>query len=182
MHFPLFVDLTDKPCLVVGAGPVAARKAGLLAGFGARVTVVSPDADGEGNASVPAKAIARPFQPGDLADQSLVVAATDDAALNARIASLCRERRIPVNVVDDPAQCTFIFPSVARKGPIVAAVSTGGACPVAARLLRERVEGLLTDGLCATVARLGARREALKREMPDLAVRKAWMRKELESC
>ena len=101
MHFPLFVDLTDKPCLVVGAGPVAARKVRILADFGARVTVIARE---NGACGVP---ICRPFQDSDIAGHTLVVAATDDAALNARIASLCRAARIPVNVVDDPANNVY---------------------------------------------------------------------------
>lgn len=182
MHFPLFVDLTDKPCLVVGAGPVAARKVRLLAEFGASVTVVAPDARRGDILVAPDQIIPRPFQPSDLEGQTLVVAATDDPALNARIASLCRDRNIPVNVVDDPANCTFLFPSIARKGSVVAAVSTGGTCPVATQVLRDRVAELMTDRFCDTVERLGAQRERLKQEMPDLAVRRDWMRKELESC
>ena len=225
MHFPLFVDLTDKPCLVVGAGPVAARKVRILADFGARVTVVAPAEGGVCRGGVPACRggvpaapernfakflswggedasptkldssaspttasptklvfLCRPFQVSDIAVQTLVVAATDDAALNARIASLCRAAGIPVNVVDDPANCTFLFPAIARKGPVVAAVSTGGACPVATQVLRDRVEGLMTDRFCETVARLGAQREQLKKEFPDPAARRDRMRKELESC
>lgn len=176
MHFPLFVDLTDKPCLVVGAGPVAARKVRLLADFGARVTVIARE---NGACSVP---ICRPFQDSDIAGHTLVVAATDDAALNVRIASLCRAARIPVNVVDDPANCTFLFPSIAQKGPVVAAVSTGGVCPVATQVLRDRVERLMTDRFCETVARLGAERATLKKEIPNPAERRDRMRKELESC
>lgn len=185
MHFPLFVDLTGKPCLVIGAGSVAARKVRMLADFGARVTVVasrggvpaSPEWD-----SADVLFHRRPFRDADLAGMTLAVAATDDAALNARIASLCRERGVPVNVVDDPANCTFIFPAIAKKGPVVAAVSTGGVCPVATQVVRDRVAELLTDRFCETVERLGAQREALKREIPNPAARRDRMRKELESC
>ena len=155
MHFPLFIDLESKPCLVVGAGKVAARKVGTLRAFGAEVTTVAPEVCGRG------------FADADVEGMALVVAATDDRALNRRVADLCKARGIPVNAVDDPANCTFFFPAVFRKGPIVAAVSSGGACPVAAKLVRDKVAGALPDDFVAAVERLGKERENLKRNYPD---------------
>lgn len=108
-----------------------------------------------------------------------MVAATDDRALNAHVAELCKARGIPVNVVDDPKNCTFIFPAVFRKGPIVAAVSSGGASPVAAQLVRDKVARLVTDEFAAAVASQGARREELKREYPDPQERKRICEEEL---
>lgn len=169
MHFPLFIDLADRPCLVVGAGSVAERKVRVLNDFGARVFLVAPEVN-------------RPFAEADLDGRALVVAATDDAALNARIARLCRARGILVNVVDDPGNCTFIFPAYVRKGPLTVAVSSGGTCPVAAQIVRDRAAPLLTERLVQAVERLGAARESLKRAWPDSAVRRERMRKELEQC
>ena len=160
MHFPLFIELESKPCLVVGSGAVASRKAKVLSDYGARVTVVSPETCGRG------------FEDADVEGVSLVVAATDDRALNRRVADLCKARGIPVNAVDDPANCTFFFPAVFRKGPIVAAVSSGGACPVAAKLVRDKVAGALPDDFVAAVERLGDERENLKRDYPDPQVRR----------
>ena len=155
MHFPLFLDLDGKACLVVGAGNVAARKAEALAAFGARVVQVAPEVSGRG------------FADGDVEGMTLAVAATDDPEVNRRVAELCKAKGIPVNVVDDPANCTFIFPAVFRKDPIVAAVSSGGACPVAAKLVRDRIAGLVPDDFASAVEDLGARREELKRTYPD---------------
>ena len=160
MHFPLFIDLESKPCLVVGAGKVAARKVGTLRAFGAEVTTVAPEACGRG------------FADSDVEGMALVVAATDDRALNRRVADLCKARGIPVNAVDDPENCTFIFPAIVRKGPVVAAVSSGGACPVAAKMVRDRIERELDDGFIAEVEDLGRRRQDLKRDYPDPSERK----------
>ena len=160
MPFPLFVDLADKPCLVVGCGSVAARKAKALADFGAKVTVVAPETCGRG------------FADADVEGMTLVVAATDDAAVNRHVAEVCRQRGVWVNVVDDPANCTFLFPAICRKGPIVAAVSSGGACPVAAKMVRDKVARLISDDFADEVARLGRKRENLKRDYPDPQERK----------
>ena len=185
MHFPLFVELGDRPCLVVGGGPVAARKAAMLREFGAAVTVVAPELNGR-DVRFPANAdgrdvcwVRRAFEDQDVEGQTLVVAATDDGELNGRVAALCRARGIPVNVVDDPKNCTFIFPAVFRKGPIVAAVSSGGASPVAAKLLRDKVARLVPDDFAAAVASQGARRRELKLNYPDPQVRKRVCEEEL---
>ena len=155
MHFPLFIELGGRPCLVVGGGAVAARKAKALEESGARVVQVAPEVSGRG------------FADTDVEGMTLVVAATDDPAVNRRVADLCKARGIPVNVVDDPANCTFIFPAILRKGPIVAAVSSGGACPVAAKLVRDGIAGLVSDDFASAVEDLGARREELKRTYPN---------------
>ena len=160
MHFPLFIDLESKPCLVVGAGKVSVRKVGTLRAFGAKVTTVAPEVCGRG------------FADSDVEGMTLVVAATDDRALNRHVADLCKVRGIPVNVVDDPENCTFIFPAIVRKGPVVAAVSSGGACPVAAKMVRDRIERELDDGFIAEVEDLGRRRNDLKRDYPDPSERK----------
>lgn len=158
--FPLLIDLEGEPCLVVGSGDVATRKAAALADFGAHVTTVSPEVCGRG------------FDERDVAGMRLVVAATDDRAVNARVAAACRVQGVPVNVVDDPALCTFVFPAIARKGPMLVAVSSGGACPTAAQLLRDKAARLMTDEFVEAVERLGRDREKLKGECPDPQERK----------
>ena len=174
MHFPMFVELEAKPCLVVGGGEIAARKAAVLRSFGAEVTVVAPEMNGRD-----ARWVRRGFVDRDVEGQTLVVAATDDAALNRHVSELCKARGIPVNVVDDPKNCTFVFPAIFRKGPIVAAVSSGGASPVAAKLVRDRIGRLVPDEFAAAVADQGARREELKRKYPDPQERKRICEKEL---
>jgi len=170
MHFPLFVELEGRPCLVVGGGRIASRKAAVLLGYGARVTVVAPvvcETLPEG-----ALVVQRQFEAADADGCALVVSATDDAETNRQVATACRARNVPVNVVDDPANCTFVFPAIVRKGPLVVAVSTGGASPVAAKLVRDKAAALLDDGLVAEVVRLGETREELKRRFPDVQERR----------
>lgn len=168
MHFPLYLDLEGKPCLVVGGGRVAARKAKALADFGARVVQVAPEVCGRG------------FADADIEGMVLVVSATDDPLVNRRVAGLCKARGIPVNVVDDPANCTFIFPAVCRKGPMTVAVSSGGACPVAAKLVRDKAARLMPDDFIAAVERLGRARENLKLAYPDPQARRRKCEEELE--
>lgn len=163
--FPLFLAPGAR-ALVVGAGRVAARKAETLRSFGVAVETCAPDR----------------FVAASVADFTLVVAATADAAVNRAVSAACRAAHVPVNVVDDPARCTFYFGATARKGPLTVAVSGGGSCPVAAQVLRDRALPLLTDRFAAAAERMGRARAAWKERLPDSAARAAAMRKELESC
>jgi uroporphyrin-III C-methyltransferase/precorrin-2 dehydrogenase/sirohydrochlorin ferrochelatase len=143
---PIFLDIKNKPVLVIGGGEVAARKVSLLLKAQARIRVVAPDlcpalaALSEKGAMEHLK---REFQEGDLEDCNLVFAATDNSELNQRISQLAEAKRLPVNVVDQPELCSFIMPSIIDRSPVVAAVSTGGASPVLARLIRTRLEALI---------------------------------------
>ena len=120
----------------------------------------------------PVRVVRRDFADGDVEGMALVVSATNDRAVNRRVAELCEARGVPVNVVDDPANCTFLFPAIARKGPLTVAVSSGGACPVAAKLVRDRAARALDDDFVAEVERLGLEREELKRRFPDPQTRR----------
>jgi uroporphyrin-III C-methyltransferase/precorrin-2 dehydrogenase/sirohydrochlorin ferrochelatase len=144
--FPIFLKLHDEPCLVVGGGEVAARKTGLLLQAGARVTVVAPQL-GETLAEwVSSGTVAhhsRTFRPEDLEDSRLVIAATNNEVTNRHVSDLARRRSLPVNVVDRPELCSFVMGSIVDRSPLVAAVSSGGAAPVLARLLRARMETLI---------------------------------------
>jgi len=157
-YLPIFYDITRGPALVVGAGDVALRKIETLGKANGDIQVVAKTA-------IPAvTALARDgkidlrlraFTAADLDDAVIVIAATADDGLNAIIAELANKRRIPVNVVDNPALCSFIMPSVVDRSPVVVAVSTGGAAPVLARLLRARLETLIpaSYGHLATLMR-----------------------------
>ncbi len=140
---PIFYNLKEKSCLVVGGGGVAARKVGLICQAGARVTVVAPVLSYE-LAQYVAQGVVehlkREFQDRDLDGQALVISATDDQLVNQRVSTQAKARNIPVNVVDNPALCSFILPSIVDRSPVQIAVSTGGASPVLARLLRSRLE------------------------------------------
>ncbi|HSR62823.1 MAG TPA: siroheme synthase CysG [Gammaproteobacteria bacterium] len=145
-YLPVFLHLADKPCLVIGGGMVAARKIQRLLKAGAKVEVVAPELcaelqhlAGEGRINH----VQGNFDREQLRGMSLVIAATDDESINRRVSEEAQTQHIPVNVVDNPALCTFIMPSVVDRSPVQIAISTGGASPVLARLMRARLETLV---------------------------------------
>ena len=146
---PIFLDLKGRTCVVIGGGEVAARKVGLLLGAGAQVRVYAP-ALGEtlGRLARAGKIGHFPsdFRAEQLDEAALAIAATDDDAVNRAVHEAAGARRIPVNVVDHPELSSFIMPSIIDRSPVVAAVSTGGASPVLARLIRARLETLIPAG------------------------------------
>ncbi len=141
--FPVFLQLEKRDCLVVGGGKVAARKVALLVRAGARVQVVAPDLCDELVALLEQKKIThstRKFEDGDIGGKVLVIAGTNQQDVNRRVSELAHAANLPVNVVDQPQLCSFIMPSVIDRSPVQVAVSSGGASPVLARLLRARLE------------------------------------------
>jgi uroporphyrin-III C-methyltransferase / precorrin-2 dehydrogenase / sirohydrochlorin ferrochelatase len=180
-YFPLFLDLAGKPVLLVGGGEVAARKYALLKDAGAHITVVAPALGAELTTELTAGALvhhARGFETADVGGHWLVVAATDDRAVNAAAAAAAHAARIPCNVVDDRELSSFIMPAIIDRSPVQIAVSTGGTSPVLARLIRERLETLLDSSL-GTLAEFADRwRDAVKRKFADLGARRrflSWM-------
>lgn len=148
-HLPIFVDLKLQPCVVVGGGPIALRKLENLLRAGALVRLISPVLTADLAARVDDPNIIwqqRPFEDSDLAGARLAIAATDDRTVNRRIAELAKASGIPVNVADQPEDCTFIMPSIIDRSPVVVAVSTGSASPVLARMIRARLESLVPAG------------------------------------
>jgi uroporphyrin-III C-methyltransferase / precorrin-2 dehydrogenase / sirohydrochlorin ferrochelatase len=170
-YLPIFLDVRHKPCVVVGGGDVAVRKVTSLLSAGASVTVVSPEL-AEPLRRILAEEGAfthreRSFDDRDLDGVLLVIAATADRAVNRRVAELAGERGIPVNVVDQADDSTFIMPSVIDRSPVVVAVSTGAASPVLARLLRTRLESVIPAGY-GRLAELCARyRDRVKARFAD---------------
>jgi len=145
-YLPLFLDLRDRACLLVGGSEIAARKAELLLRAGARVAVAAP-ALHAGFKQLPhgerLSRVADAFNEPLLDGKDLVIVVEDDAAAARRISDAARARHIPVNVADKPALCSFILPSIIDRSPIMVAVSSGGASPVLARMLRARLETLI---------------------------------------
>lgn len=145
-YLPIFLKVQDRPCLVVGGGKVAARKASLLQRAGAQVTVVAPEICDDLQHMTAQGEVAharRAFRDSDIDDKALVIAATNDKDINRHVSSLAGDRHIPVNVADNPQLCNFIMPSVIDRSPVLVAVSTGGSSPVLARLLRARLESFI---------------------------------------
>ena len=117
-YFPFFVELSGRSGLIVGGGAVALRKAGKLLPYGPKLTVVAPEILPQLAALPGVQLLARPFQPQDLDGQSFVIAAADDPAVNRLVASLARERGIPVNAADSKEVSTFLFPALVRRGEL----------------------------------------------------------------
>jgi precorrin-2 dehydrogenase/sirohydrochlorin ferrochelatase len=171
---PIFLQVEGRPCLVVGGGQVARRKVETLLDAGAAVTVISPELTGalvrhaeEGRISI----VRRTYRDGDMGGYHLVYAATVDRELQRRLFEEARRLNILINVADSPEFCSFIVPSVLRRGRLQVAISTSGASPAIARVLRERMEQWLGDELEALVEVMAGARDWLKRREPDASVR-----------
>jgi siroheme synthase-like protein len=157
--YPVVLDLTDVPVLLVGGGNIASRKADGLLQAGARVTVVAPTVL-PGLAATAAEVRRRGYAATDLDGHQLVMTATDDPAVNAQVADDARARGLWVNSADDPANCSFILPAVTRRGSVVVAVGTDGSSPALARHLRDRVAAEILTPNVEHAARELARQRA----------------------
>jgi precorrin-2 dehydrogenase/sirohydrochlorin ferrochelatase len=144
-YYPVFLDIADKKCVVVGGGEVAARKVKRLLNCDAKVSVVSPQLNPELAALKDAgriSHIASEYLNEFISGSALVIGATDDEKTNLLISRYAHEKGIPVNIVDDPQKCDFILPSIVERGDLVIAIGTGGKSPALARHLREELESL----------------------------------------
>ncbi len=167
----MFLKLQGRLCVVVGGGPIAAQKAAGLLESGARVRVVSPTLDASWQALPPVEHIARPFAEGDCAGAVLVISATADDAVDARVVDDARAAGALVNTVDVPPRCDFYAGSVIRRGLVQVAISTAGASPSLAIAVRSQVERQLPEALGAFASLLADRRPALLRQFPVFAER-----------
>ncbi|KGT93305.1 sirohydrochlorin ferrochelatase [Erwinia typographi] len=174
-YLPIFADIRNKPVLIVGGGDVAARKIELLRRAGAKVQIAARALCEEltaleniGSVSWVAKA----YQTSLLDSVWLVIAATDDSALNARVYTEASERQLLVNVVDDQPKCSFIFPSIVDRSPLVVAISSSGTAPVLARLLREKLEALLPANLGQMASIAGQWRHKVKQRFDKMSARR----------
>ncbi len=183
-YLPLFVSVRNRPCLVVGGGSVALRKVEALVAAGAIVRVVAPTIDAELRRLVEANGGGvelRVFDERDVGGQRLVVAATNDAATNARVHEAAERASVWVNTVDDMALSSAIFPAIVDRDPITVAISTGGASPTLATRIRGWIEALLHPRLGALAEFLGEQREHLRASIPDVGVRREFLREIVES-
>jgi uroporphyrin-III C-methyltransferase/precorrin-2 dehydrogenase/sirohydrochlorin ferrochelatase len=181
--FPIFLNLKNRACLVVGGGAIAERKTALLLRSGAEVTLVSPDLNHNLTTWCDIGRfthLAREFRDEDLSEQYLAIAATNDPEVNRRVAEIAGNLRIPVNVVDQPELCSFIVPSVIDRSPVVAAISTGGASPVLARLIRSRLESLIPAGYGRLATLCNRFRQRVKERFTDPTERRLFWDKALQ--
>lgn len=181
-YLPIFADLKQRPVLVVGGGEVAARKVALLMRAGAEIRIVA-------QALSPAIErlhqqgqihwLARSFAPQQLDEVFLVIAATDDSRLNAEVYTEADKRRVLANVVDEQPRCSFIFPSIIDRSPLVVAVSSSGQAPVLARMLREKLEALLPASLGQMAQVAGRWRSQVKQQLSSIGARRRFWEKTL---
>ncbi|MCD8018828.1 MAG: bifunctional precorrin-2 dehydrogenase/sirohydrochlorin ferrochelatase [Clostridiales bacterium] len=173
-HFPLFIDITHKKCLVVGGGRVALRKVETLLRYEAKVEVIAESICPEIREMLPADQIRYGgVTETDFEDAVLVVAATASREVNHRVYEACARDRIPVNVVDAPEECTFLFPAVVKRGDISIGINTGGKSPLVSSHIRKQIEEAVPDDYGEIAKQLGQLREYGKEHFPDETVRRA---------
>ncbi|QCR37086.1 siroheme synthase CysG [Nissabacter sp. SGAir0207] len=179
-YLPLFADLKQRPVLVVGGGEVASRKIDLLLRAGAEVRIVAHSLHPELQTRHEQQQViwlATDFVPEQLDDVFFVIAATDDTVLNAEVFEQADRRRVLANVVDDQPKCSFIFPSIVDRSPLVVAISSSGKAPVLARLLREKLEALLPTSLGTMAEIAGNWRGRVKDRLRSMTERRRFWEK-----
>ena len=184
-YFPFFVDIGGKNGLIAGGGRVALHKLQKLLPYGARLKIVAPEVSEameqtalENDICV----IKRAFEPSDLNEMFFVIAASDDAKVNAEIGRLCRERGILVNVVDDKEACSFLFPSLVKEGNLSIGISTEGTSPEVAAELRSRVVSMIPADMDTILAYLGSLRPLAKAHVKDTGRRAAFLKDTARVC
>jgi uroporphyrin-III C-methyltransferase/precorrin-2 dehydrogenase/sirohydrochlorin ferrochelatase len=176
-HLPIFINLRQKPTLVVGGGDIGLRKINLLLKAQAKVTCVSPHfCEGIKTLSLDSNVslVNKPFEASDISNYSLIISATDDSKVNESVSKIAHEYRIPVNVVDSPELSSFIMPSIVDRSPVVIAVSSAGKAPVLARIIRAKLETVIPSsyGILAEIA--GEYRQKVKDRFLKIKDRRAF--------
>ncbi len=162
-YFPMFMDLKNELCIVIGGGMVAYRKIKALLEFEAEVTVIAPGFC-EAVLALENKVTTKykTYETPDIKDAFLVIAATNDFGLNARVSRECRELKIPVNVVDIKEECSFIFPAYVKKGAITVGVTSSGKSPIISRKIKQKINEIIPDYMDELVDYLGSIREEVQ--------------------
>ncbi|MEO1939454.1 NAD(P)-dependent oxidoreductase, partial [Candidatus Thioglobus sp.] len=179
-YLPIFIDIKQKPCLVVGGGDIALRKINLLLKADAAITCVSKDCcDGIEKLVKDNKItrIEKAFEATDINAQVLIVSATDDSDLNAQVSELAKVANIPVNVVDSPDLCSFVMPSIVDRSPIVIAISSAGKAPVLARLIRAKLESTIPHAYGKLAELAGNFRDQVKAKFNNIEDRRYFWEK-----
>jgi uroporphyrin-III C-methyltransferase/precorrin-2 dehydrogenase/sirohydrochlorin ferrochelatase len=189
-YLPISLAIKNKPCLVVGGGNIALRKAKQLLKAGADLTIVamkfhpeielmsvqslnkSEGADSLSDDFSPIKLVKRAYQASDVLDKLVVIAATNDLSVNGQVYKDAEQHNVLVNVVDQPELCRFITPSVIDRSPLTIAISTGGSGPVFARMLREKIEWWLPKNIGRFLAKVNQYRPNAAKRFPDFQQRK----------
>ena len=176
-HLPIFINVRQNPCLVIGGGDIALRKINLLIKAQAKVDCLSPlFCEGITNLSQngDVNLIQKSFESDDIKDYAIIIASTDDSSVNALISKSAKKARIPVNVVDSPELSSFIMPSIVDRSPVIIAVSSAGRAPVLARIIRAKLETVIPSayGVLAEIA--GEYRQKVKDRFSKIKDRRAF--------
>lgn len=175
-YFPMFVDLKDQPCVIVGGGRIAYRKVLSLLDFEAKIRIIAANVKNEikklKEGGSPIEIIERGYCPEDIREAFLVIAATDDMELNKQVAADCRAAKIPVNVVDTQEECGFIFPAYIRRGAVTVGITSSGKSPVMTQRIKKLVDKNLPEYTALLTENLGKARECVKEEFKTEAERK----------
>ncbi|MEA3405622.1 MAG: siroheme synthase CysG, partial [Pseudomonadota bacterium] len=179
-YLPIFVDIKNKPCLIVGGGAVAARKADLFIKSGAIVTVVAPELGAEMKHHLAHGKIV--WEINTFSAEAMthfpkpkyVISATDEQSVNEAVYRYCQQNDIPVNVADQTEYCDFILPAIVDRDPMTIAISTGGRSPVLARLMKARLETMIPGGFSRLADLVGRYRQKVKDSITSLDGRKAF--------
>ncbi len=179
-YYPIFLDISKKPCLVIGGGKVAERKVNILLKFSGIIKVVSPRITKtlqrlaeKGRIHVSLKE----YSTGDLNGVALVFAATNNESINQKIFKDAEKHNIPVNVVDNPSLCNFIVPSIVKKDPILIAISTSGVLPFLSKRLRKDIAESITRDYVCYADIVGRLRKQLIMKVQDKKLRQIIMKK-----
>ena len=176
-HLPIFINVRQNPCLVIGGGDIALRKINLLIKAQAKVDCLSPlFCEGITNLSQngDVNLIQKSFESDDIKEYAIIIASTDDSSVNALISKSAKKARIPVNVVDSPELSSFIMPSIVDRSPVIIAVSSAGRAPVLARIIRAKLETVIPSayGVLAEIA--GEYRQKVKDRFSKIKDRRAF--------
>lgn len=174
-YYPIMLDIKEKRCKVIGGGRVAERKVATLLEYGALITVISPmvtdklrEYDNHGKIEL----INREYSYGDLDNSYLVYAATNDEATNKACLKECKEKGIPLNVVDRPEMCDFIIPASIKRGHLNISISTNGKSPMLSRRIRQSLEKIFVGEYEEYLDVLGEIRDTVKEEVKDIEIRR----------
>lgn len=182
-YYPVGLNIRGKKCMVIGAGRIAQRKVKRLLGYGARVSVISPESTlalkklaKERKISLKSKSVKLK----DLKGAYLVISATENGKVNSLIYSYCRKKNILFNVVDSPKQCTFILPSVLTRGNLNISISTGGISPALSKKLRQDLEKMFGNEYAKFLSIMKTLRPKVIKEIKDPKTRKAFFKKAVD--
>ena len=176
-NFPIFIDINKKPVTIFGGGDIALRKAILLIKANPLLTIVAKEFSEDFMEFIKENKLSflhKSYEPSDIKSQILIVAATDNKSINKSISKTAEEKRIPVNVVDQPELCTFTMGSIVERDALVIAISSGGKAPVLARMIREKMEGLIPSSYAKLVCFAGTMRNKVKKKINQMEIRRGF--------